>query len=86
LLAVVGVVLLPVIHYSVTWWNSLHQGQTISLFGESKMDPSMLPPLWWMVAGTHSWFVGSLLARARADNLRREAGKDWAAQAAGMQS
>ena len=73
----VGIVLLPVIHYSVTWWNSLHQGQTISLFGESKMDPGMLPPLWWMVLGTHVWFAGSLLARARADNLRREAGKDW---------
>jgi len=83
LLAIVGVALLPVIHWSVTWWNSLHQGQTISLFGESKMDPSMLPPLWWMVLGTHVWFVGSLLARARADNLRREAGKDWVARMAG---
>src|SRR3546814_18595 len=58
-------------------WNSLHQGQTISLLGESKMDPSMLPPLWAMVIGTHLWFAGSLLARARADNLWREAGKDW---------
>jgi heme exporter protein C len=77
LLAIVGVVLLPVIRYSVDWWNSLHQGQTISLLGESKMDPSMLPPLWAMVIGTHVWFVGSLLARARADNLWREAGKDW---------
>ena len=77
LLAIVGVVLLPVIHYSVVWWNSLHQGQTISLFGQSKMDPSMMPPLLAMVIGTHVWFVGSLLARARADNLRREAGKDW---------
>jgi heme exporter protein C len=46
----------------------------------------MLPPLWWMVLGTHLWFVGSLLARARADNLVREAGKDWAAQAAGVDS
>jgi heme exporter protein C len=86
LLAVVGVVLLPVIRWSVVWWNSLHQGQTISLFGQSKMDPSMLPPLWWMVLGTHLWFVGSLLARARADNLRREAGKDWAAQVAVVKS
>jgi heme exporter protein C len=83
LLAIVGVALLPVIHWSVTWWNSLHQGQTISLFGKSKMDPSMLWPLWWMIAGTHAWFVGSLLARARADNLRREAGKDWVARMAG---
>ncbi len=82
LLAIVGVVLLPIIHYSVEWWNSLHQGQTIRMFGESSMDPSMRPPLWWMVAGTHLWFVGSLLARARADNLRREAGKDWVARLA----
>ena len=82
LLAIVGVVLLPVIRYSVVWWNSLHQGQTIRLLGESSMDASMLPPLWWMVAGTHLWFVGSLLARARADNLRREAGKDWVARLA----
>ena len=59
------------------WWNSLHQGATIKLFGESAMDPSMRMPLWWMVVGTHVWFIGSLLARARADNLRREAGKDW---------
>jgi heme exporter protein C len=83
LLAIVGVVLLPVIHWSVEWWNSLHQGTTIRLFGPSKMDPSMLAPLWWMVAGTHLWFIGSLLARARADNLRREAGKEWVVAMAG---
>ena len=77
LLAVVGVVMLPIIRYSVVWWNSLHQGQTISLLGESKMDASMLPPLLWMLLGTKLWFAGSLLARARADNLQREAGKDW---------
>ena len=77
LLAIVGVALLPVIKYSVVWWNSLHQGQTISLFGKSGMDPSMQLPFWLMFAGLHIWFLGSLLLRARADNLRREAGKDW---------
>ena len=77
LLAIVGVALLPVIRYSVVWWNSLHQGQTISLFGQSHMDASMLPPLFAMIVATKLWFVGSLLTRARADNLRREAGKDW---------
>ena len=65
------------IRYSVEWWDSLHQGQTIRVFGESSMDPSMVAPLWWMVAGTKFWFAGSLLSRARADNLRRESGKDW---------
>lgn len=77
LLSIVGVALLPVIHWSVTWWNSLHQGQTIRLFGPSHMDPSMLLPLWLMVAATKFWFAGSLLARARAENLQRESGKDW---------
>ncbi len=76
-LAIVGVALLPVIRWSVVWWNSLHQGQTIRLFGASSMDPSMVAPLVWMIIGTKLWFIGSLLARARADNLRREAGKDW---------
>src|SRR5688500_6128310 len=83
LLAIVGVVLLPVIRYSVVWWNSLHQGQTIRLLGESSMDASMLPPLWWMVAGTHLWFFGALLARARADSLRRGGGRGWGARMAG---
>ncbi len=82
LLAIVGVALLPVIRYSVVWWNSLHQGQTISLFGKSTMDASMVQPLIWMIVGTKFWFIGSLLMRARADNLRRESGKDWVRQLA----
>ena len=84
LLAIVGVALLPVIKYSVVWWNSLHQGQTISLFGKSGMDSSMEWPFWLVFAGVHMWFFGSLLLRARADNLRREAGKDWVAKMAGQ--
>jgi len=82
LLAIVGVVMLPIIRYSVVWWNSLHQGQTIRVLGESSMDASMFPPLVWMLIGTKLWFIGALLARARADNLRREAGKDWVRQLA----
>lgn len=80
-LAIVGVVILPVIRYSVEWWNSLHQGASISLMGGSSIDASMLPPLIAMVIATKFWFVGSLLQRARADNLAREAGKDWAREA-----
>jgi len=83
-LAIVGVALLPVIRYSVEWWNSLHQGATIKLFGESSMDSSMTWPLWVMVLATKFWFIGSLLQRARADNLAREAGKDWARASAGV--
>jgi heme exporter protein C len=82
MLAIVGVALLPVIRYSVVWWNSLHQGQTIRMFGESSMDASMMLPLWLMVVATKFWFAGSLLVRARADNLRRESAKDWVARLA----
>ncbi len=46
----------------------------------------MMMPLWAMVIGVHVWFGGSLLARARADNLRREAGKDWVQRQAGAKA
>jgi len=45
----------------------------------------MLLPLWLMVAATKFWFAGSLLLRARADNLRREAGKDWVSRQTGAE-
>src|ERR1700761_5988695 len=41
-LALVGVVNLPIVHYSVEWWNTLHQAQTVSLLGPSKIDSRML--------------------------------------------
>jgi heme exporter protein C len=77
-LAIVGVAILPVIRYSVEWWNSLHQGATIRVMGESSMDPSMVMPLIVMVVATKFWFLASLLQRTRVDMLSREAGKDWA--------
>ena len=80
-LALIGVINVPIVHFAVHWWNTLHQGETIRLVGPSKMDPSMLWPLLATVLGTKAWFIGSLLQRARALNLEQEAGKDWAQQA-----
>ncbi|HBK55593.1 MAG TPA: heme ABC transporter permease [Xanthomonadales bacterium] len=77
-LAIVGVAILPIIRYSVEWWNSLHQGATVKVFGESSLDPSMVLPLVVMVIATKFWFLASLLQRARLDMLAREAGKEWA--------
>ncbi len=81
-LALIGVINVPIVHFAVHWWNTLHQGETIRLIGPSKMDPSMLWPLLATVLGTKAWFIGSLLQRARTLNLEQEAGKDWARQAA----
>jgi heme exporter protein C len=82
-LALVGVVNLPIVHFSVEWWNTLHQGSTIKLIGKSSIDASMLPPLIAMALGTKAWFVASLLARTRAAMLELEAGKDWVRKLAG---
>jgi len=78
LLALVGIVNLPIVHYSVIWWNTLHQGQTVNLLGKSKIAPDMLWPLLLMALATHLYFFASLLARSRVGLLAVEGGKDWA--------
>lgn len=82
LLILVSTALLPVIHYSVVWWDSLHQGQTIHLFGPSRMYG--LSALWLMVFATHCWCASSILTRARADNLRYAAHTSWVCRRFGV--
>lgn len=81
-LALVGIVNLPIVHFSVNWWNTLHQGSTVRLFGPSLIDSRMLWPLLVMAVATKFLFAASLLSRARVDLLELEAGKDWARQVA----
>jgi heme exporter protein C len=76
-LALVGVVNVPIVHFSVEWWNTLHQGATIRLFAKSTIDPSMVAPLVAMAFGTKFWFAASLLARTRVAMLELESSKDW---------
>jgi heme exporter protein C len=63
--ALIGAINLPVIHYSVVWWNSLHQGRSISFTGSS-IDSSMLWPLGLTVLGFSFWFAAIVLLRMRA--------------------
>jgi heme exporter protein C len=81
-LALIGIVNLPIVHFSVNWWNTLHQGSTVKLFGPSLIDARMLWPLLTMAVATKFLFAASLLSRARVDLLELESGKDWARQAA----
>jgi heme exporter protein C len=62
---VAGTVLLPIIRYSVVWWNTLHQGQSIGLTGSS-IDTSILWPLWLTLPGFTLFFAAVVLMRMRA--------------------
>ncbi|HXB19464.1 MAG TPA: heme ABC transporter permease CcmC, partial [Steroidobacteraceae bacterium] len=77
LLAVAGSVNVPIIHYSVTWWNSLHQAPTVMQFGKPKMALVMLVPLLMMLAGFTLYFVAVLLVRLRGEVLSRERAASW---------
>jgi heme exporter protein C len=81
-LALIGIINLPIVHFSVKWWNTLHQGSTVKLFGPSLIDWNMLWPLLTMAVATKLLFAANLLSRARVDLLELEAGKDWARQVA----
>src|SRR6187401_2696952 len=78
LLALIGIVNLPIIHYSVKWWNTLHQGESVKVFAaQSSIDASMLVPLLLVTVATKFYFGGAVLARARVAVLGQESGKDW---------
>ena len=65
----VGAINLPIIHYSVLWWRTLHQGQSISLSG-STIAPSILWPLPLTFFGFTFLFAGAVLMRMRAELAR----------------
>jgi heme exporter protein C len=77
LLAVAGSVNVPIIHYSVIWWNSLHQAPSVMRFGKPQIALSMLVPLLMMLAGFTLYFLALLLVRLRGEVLSRERAASW---------
>ncbi len=72
ILALVGVVNVPIIHFSVDWWNTLHQPASVSRLRAPAMDPSILRPLLLMVLAFMAYFATVWLIRIRAElALRR---------------
>ena len=77
LLAMVGVINVVIVKYSVEWWHTLHQGQTLKLAGESTIDPAMKWPLILSMLGVYGLYACSVLWRARAEVLWRERRSKW---------
>lgn len=77
LLCVVGVVIVPIIHYSVEWWSSLHQGATVFRDGGPAMPPSMLTPLLLMALGFTFFYGYTLFLRAQNMVLSNERRSRW---------
>ncbi len=71
ILALVGVVNLPIIKFSVDWWNTLHQPASITLTGAPTMAPAILWPLLLTALGFSFGFVALVLARTRAAVMER---------------
>ncbi len=76
-LALVGVVNVPIIYFSVSWWNTLHQGASVSM----TRSPSMAAPMLWgmliMVVAFWMYAIAAALARARNIILERERHTEW---------
>jgi heme exporter protein C len=77
ILTLVGLIDLPIIHYSVYWWNTLHQGSTLSVFSKPKMDLLMLYPLLLTLLGFLLYSLWIILEKARTELLYRERQKSW---------
>lgn len=77
ILAMVGAVNIPIIHFSVEWWSSLHQGPTIIREGGPAIEPAMLYPLLAMIFAFSFVFGALLLQRVRGEVLEREQRSRW---------
>ena len=69
LLALVGIVNLPIIKFSVDWWNTLHQPESVFRMGGPTIDPSILIPLMITALGFTFFFISLLLVRVRSEFL-----------------
>ena len=78
LLALVGAVNVPVIYFSVRWWNTLHQGATISATATPKMASTMLTAMLLMTLAFWAYSFAVVFTRARAMVLEQECDTEWA--------
>ncbi len=83
LLALVGAVNVPIIYFSVRWWNTLHQGATISMTAAPKMASTMLTAMLLMTLAFWAYSFAVVFTRARAIVLEQESDTEWVRTLAG---
>src|SRR5579862_5157308 len=76
-LALVGAVNVPIIYFSVQWWNTLHQGASISMTAAPKMAMTMFAGILIMTAAAWCYSIAVVLARMQAIIVERERGAAW---------
>lgn len=76
-LALVGVVNIPIIHFSVEWWNTLHQGATISKIAKPSMEATMLTSMLTLMIALSLFFALVTLIRARGLTLQQDSRGSW---------
>ena len=84
LFGIIGLINLPIIHYSVYWWNTLHQGATVSKFGKPSITWEMGWPLLVMTIAFMLFFAGVALLRTRGELIKRERKSKWLAKELGI--
>lgn len=77
LLAIVGMIDIPIIHFSVEWWATLHQGPTLAKFAKPSIAPAMLYPLLSMMVAFGFFYVLIVCMRIRIDMIKREGKTQW---------
>jgi heme exporter protein C len=85
LVAVVGAVNVPIIYFSVKWWNTLHQGASVSLNAAPKMAATMLTAMLIMSLAFWAYAFAVVFTRTRALVLEREQGAIWVRELASRQ-
>jgi len=86
LLALVGAVNVPIIYFSVKWWNTLHQGSTISMGAAPKMVTTMLIGMLLMALAFWMYTIAVALMRVRCIMLERERSSAWVKELSGVAS
>lgn len=84
LLALIGVVNIPIIYFSVKWWNTLHQGASVSVTKAPTMAATMFAAMGILALAFWMYTIAIVLMRVRADILERERNTNWAIEEVGV--